>query len=197
MNAPIIRRNGFHVRIPSAVRPGPDDSLELGGERKFLRLYQDGTLLVRVAADQDFLGWGVNERDFLRFPRLNPVAVAELHVTFVLLYRELVLRLKQGPASISVKLLLTDAVSNGWRLYMTEYASIHNMDPYVLDQYPLQQQPAEEELELPVEELVTTPTRAAYKVLKAFTSMFDLPDEKIPFSNANEVDIERIKSLIS
>jgi hypothetical protein len=201
MHPPTFRRGGFDVSVLDAVRPGPEDSLEVGGDRKLLRLYQDGTVILRVAADQEFLGWGVEQRDFVRFPRLNPVAVAELHASFAHFYGEILRRLKHSTAHVTVKLAISNGSSGSWRLYLTELPSLRNIDPYTVTPYPLQQDPAEETVELAADQLTTAPNRAGYDLLRAFCSMFDLPEDRIPFtrqgSTGPEVDVEKIASLRS
>lgn len=69
MNVPRFRWGSFDVSVPAVARPRPDDSLEVGWpDRKLLRLYQDGTLFFRAAADQEFLGWGQDREQFKEFP---------------------------------------------------------------------------------------------------------------------------------
>src|SRR5688572_31620822 len=65
----------------------PIYTLSLHDALPIFQLYEDGTLLVRVAADSTFLGWGQDEKEFNTRPRLNPMALIELTTSFVHLYR--------------------------------------------------------------------------------------------------------------
>ncbi|MEW6711142.1 MAG: ATP-binding protein [Candidatus Riflebacteria bacterium] len=59
------------------------------GERKLLRVYEDGSVVFAGAADGSFLGWGKNAAEFERKPRLNPVALIELTYNFVVFVKDL------------------------------------------------------------------------------------------------------------
>src|SRR6266849_503363 len=46
-------------------------------ERKRIRVYQDGSVIVRVYGDEDFLSWGQNKNNFQQSPRVNTIALIE------------------------------------------------------------------------------------------------------------------------
>jgi hypothetical protein len=95
---PTLRYAGFDTSTGRDARQvGPDQFEVRSGERKLLRLFQDGTLIFRVPADPSFLAWAVDENEFERMPRLNPVPVVEMHTTFVDLYAALLPKLVRPP----------------------------------------------------------------------------------------------------
>lgn len=195
-NPPTFRRTGFDTSTGDVPRLGPDNSVEVGGGRQLLRLYQDGTLLFRVPADDDFLAWA--ESDFQQFPRLNPVAVVEVHAAFIHLYQKVLERLKSPPRVITTHLSLTNATIGDQRLFLTQYFSPGSTDKYGAKKYLLQMDPSEDEVDLSPEEVYNHPNRAAFRILAKFAGFFDMPEEEIPFCRAGdgrEIDIAAIQSL--
>lgn len=59
------------------------------GLRKTIRLYQNGGFVTKAPADNSFLGWGQNNEEFLNYPKLNTLALAEYVYEFTELYRKL------------------------------------------------------------------------------------------------------------
>jgi hypothetical protein len=196
---PRFRSGSFDVAIPGWPDPGPDDSLELKwDERKILRLYQDGTLVFRARADFDFLGWGVEPHAFPKFPKLDPLVVVEVNTSFVHRYRAVVESLKSFPDRVFFHLSLHNSAQNGVRLFLTEYLR-GMVDWSTATRYPIQMDPAEEELTVAAKTLIDAPNAAAYEVVRTFATMFDMPEEKIPFIDRTgdqpEIDLEAIKAL--
>lgn len=199
-NVPRFRWGSFDVAIPDDVRAGPDGSLEVGWpDRKLLRLHQDGTLLFRAAADQEFLGWGQEPDEFGQFPRLNPVAVVEVHTSFVHLYRTVVEQLKETPAHVDFRVEIHNGTWEGGRLFLTKYyerriALVGNPKRYML-----QEDPATAEFSATAEEVLGNPNRTAFRLVSTFTSLFDMPVDEIPFTIEGaagpEIDLNQIKNL--
>lgn len=68
-NAGELRHAGFDLGIDEPAQRGPDGSLEtVQGQRKRLRLFQDGTLIFYALADDSFLGWARSPESFLAQP---------------------------------------------------------------------------------------------------------------------------------
>lgn len=197
---PRFRWAGFDLAIPGSPVPGPGDSLELrSGDRKLLRLYQDGTLLFGCRADHEFLGWGAEPDIFERFPRLNPVQVTEVHASFVHVYREVLMRLAQPAPHVTFKLSLRNGVWNGQRLFLTRYVATKMIDWGAVTRYPLEVDPAEIEVRVASDEVTERTNRAAYRLLAAFVSWFDMPEDEMAFTSASsdgrQIDLEAIKAL--
>lgn len=195
-----FRRSGFDVSIPGPVVPGEaDDTLELTWyDRKLLRLYQDGTLLFRARADNEFLGWA-EPAYFAHSPHLNPVAVVEVQASFVALYRSVCERLKRLDEVVQFRLQLNPG-DYGGSLAMTRYhARGHHVDPFTLPTWTLQEVPAEASFQVAMAELREHPMGVAYQALVAFSSWFDVPKSELDFvhdtPHGREIDLERIRSL--
>jgi len=200
MSVDRFRSGSFDVAIPDTPKEGPEGSQELRwGDRKLLRLYQDGTLLFRAAADEEFLGWGVDQRTFARWPRLNPVAVVEVNTSFVHFYRKVLLRLKQQPDTVSIKLSIEHGALDQRRLYLTRYYQRGIQNVVEPEQFALAAHPPEAELSAQPMELIERPNRTAYRVIREFADLFDLPEALIPFQHPGpdgpEVALEEIIAL--
>lgn len=194
-----FRPAGFDVAIPAYPVQGPDGCLEQQwGDRKQIRLYQDGTLIVRVRADHEFLGWGLEPRDFARFPRLNPVAVLEFLASVAHLTRDMIARLKHQPASVLFRLELT-AGGYGNALYLTKYYPPKTRDWSGAPKYLLQETDSAAEVEIESAELAEHPNRAGFKLVELFASWFDMEGPDIPFvvqgDGGLEVDVAAIAGL--
>lgn len=197
---PTFRWAGFDTTTGDQARLVADDAYEVrSSDRKLLRLYQDGTLLFRMAADAVFLGWGQDEEDFAREPRLNPVAVVEAHASFVHLYRAVLPMLVKTPTSVQFALRLEDAQVGTRRLVLTRYykGGIRRVvDP---QEYPAHSVSSEDTLDVPTDAVVSQPDLVAFKLLERFYDMFDMPPDLIPFAREDgdtwAVDLEQIKAL--
>lgn len=200
MNAEQLRYAGFDLRMNAVPENGPDGSWEVkSGKRKGLRLYQDGTVIFRAAADESFLGWGVEPETFLAFPRLNPVAVVEIHAGFVLLYGRILQRLQQMPTEVLFDLTLKNVVVGSQRLLMTRHFNGPAWRAIDLPRFVAERDPANEQLKVPAEQLIAKPWAVAFQLVERFALIFDMPTDQIPFvkdvGGTKEIDVEALKAV--
>lgn len=197
---PTFRHSGFDLRTLGTPQAGPEESWEVStGERKLLRVYKDGTLLFRAAADNSFLGWGQEDREFQRFPRLNPVPSVEIHAAFAKFYAGLIPRLTIAPEHINFTLSLHNAVWDGMRLFLTEHFKVplyHINNPtryFVHDSNPTDQ------IVVSADDVIAQPLAVGYRLLERFAAFFDMPPDKIPFvkqaAGGAEIDVEALAAL--
>jgi hypothetical protein len=67
-----IRPAGWDLTTRDRARIVSGEYLEVASaERKRIQVYEDGSVLVRVSGDEDFLSWGQNTNNFDQAPRLN------------------------------------------------------------------------------------------------------------------------------
>lgn len=194
-----LRHAGFDLGIGAAAEPGPDNSLEaVQGDRKHLRLHQDGTLVFRCAADDSFMGWARTPGIFNNRPRLSPLVVVELHASFVTFYRELLGRFQIPPTDVLFAFSLRNwYTAAGQRLFITEDVPRGAFVEDVLP-YPLAEEPADAEIQVTADELANHPRRVMYKLVHRFYEMFDAADQGIiPFvssaDGAHEIDVAAIQ----
>lgn len=200
MEPPHFRYGGFDLRTLDIPHLGPDDCWEVrSGERKVLRLYQDGTLIFRAAANESFLGWGMEHAAFLEYPRINPVPVVEVHASFAHLYARVLDQLHKPPTDILFRLMLRGAVWTNKRLFLTEYYDVPIWQVGDPPQYVVHSDPASETLTILPAQLREAPNQVAYELVAAFASLFEMPSDKIPFvrevGGVREIDINQIVKL--
>src|SRR5262245_32295495 len=135
IDAEQLRYAGFDLRMNASPNMTADGAWAVKrGNRKGLRLYQDGTLILRAAADDSFLGWGVNPDTFESTPRLNPVAVVEIHAGFVMLYSRILPQLERAASEVLFQLVLRNVRVGSERLFMTKHVE-RRIDTFDLDRY--------------------------------------------------------------
>ena len=168
-------------------------------DRKLLQLYPDGTLLFRVRADQDFLGWGQDPARFEALPALNPIAVVESHTSFVHLYRALLSRFLVGTPSVVFKLQFHSAQVAGRRIAITKLFDrgiVWAVDPEL---YPIHDFNATADAKVETNELIESPNAVAFGLLLKFYDMFDADHELIPFvktdTDPKAIDVEQLQAL--
>jgi len=114
-----LRYAGWDLKTRDRARIVKGEYLEVkSGERKLIRLYEDGSLIVRAGAGADFLGWGRGDAEFGQKPRLNPVAVIEFTYNFANLCGRLVKLLEPIPKAVVLRIDIRNAFLQNSRLYM-------------------------------------------------------------------------------
>lgn len=197
---PTLRYSGFDTMTGGQVKQVGTDHYEARqGDRKLLQLFQDGTLIFRVPADPSFLAWAVDEEAFARWPRLNPVAVVEMHTSFVRLYAAILPRLVTEPISVRFTLNLKDARVGSRFLSLTEYykLGIENVDnPRLFQTYNAE---VTQTIDIAASLVIDSPDEAAYILLERFYQMFDMEPKYIPFVKsegaAKLIDVNALKKL--
>jgi len=172
------------------------------GERKLLRVYEDGSIIFAGAADGSFLGWGKNAAEFERKPRLNPVALIELIYNFVVFVKDF-----QGFVEKPAKELRFQAnLSNLWlentKVYLLP--GDINSTPYQFDledKGKKSPEPTKEfSIDAPFVDFIDIPEEIGFELVKKIYNWFGLPDNAIPYkkelsSGKKIIDIEQIKNL--
>ena len=66
------------------------------GDKKVLRAYSDASFISMVSASEDFLGWGVNEKNTDEGVLINTLAIVEYTYEFVSTYNQMLKKLNIG-----------------------------------------------------------------------------------------------------
>jgi hypothetical protein len=66
-----IRDRGWDLRTYDYPRIEQGEYWETSNVRKLIRLFEDGSFILRVLANQDFLGWGKWENEFIKNPIIH------------------------------------------------------------------------------------------------------------------------------
>jgi len=197
---PSFRHAGFDLRMSGRAELRESSYLEVtAGEWKAIRLYQDGSLLARVAADSSFLGWGSSEDAFIHQPRLNPVAVVEIHAAFVTLLAEVLTHFSAMPAEVDFRLELHDPFIDGNRLFLTKWYERGIQHVHNPERYRVQAADPSAQHTVLIKRLRQHPLVVAYDLVARFYSFFDMPADKIPFVTDTDagkaIDVEQLKRL--
>ncbi|MBV9880969.1 MAG: hypothetical protein JO180_10765 [Gemmatirosa sp.] len=201
LRPPTFRHAGFDLEAPYAEpKLLGGDCWELrGGERKILRLYQDGTFLARVPADEEFLGWAYGDLFAKGLPILNPVPVVEVNAAFVHFYAALLDRFVKPPQRVWFNLRLAGADIDGRRLQLSEYY-VHGIQ-HVSVPRPHKAYAAQisDTLEVDAERVRQAPNEVAYELVSRFYSMFEMGEDLIPFVSRDgekpSIDLDAIRRL--
>lgn len=169
------------------------------GDRKRVRLYQDGTFIFRARADSGFLGWGQSPEDFAQLPALNPVAVVEVHAAFCTIYSLLLQHLSSPSPQIRVELAFANAVIGTAPLRLPKYYPGGIRSVFSPKSYQISSIDAADSTLLEFEKVRQSPNGAAYDLLVKFYNLFDADPDLIPFTTVSEfgpeVDLRQLKAL--
>jgi hypothetical protein len=197
-----LRYAGWDLQTLDSARIVKGAYLEVkNGERKIIRLYEDGSLIAGVGADQGFLGWARSEAEFKQKPRLNPVALTEFSYNFVNLCSKLIKLLEPFPETVILRVEIRNAFFEGSRLYVSPYPI--GTYGFLSDsgQYTAQESSMRREIEVPSEGLASRPEAVAFLLVERIYTWFGVPSDKIPYvsSDGHEkfVDAKRIAAIKS
>jgi hypothetical protein len=180
-----LRHAGFDLQTGGEARIVRGEFLEVGiADWKRLRLYEDGTLIARVPADEDFLGWAAIRRgaqSFWEHPRLNPIALVEFVYTFTDLYRRLAEMLQPTPSRARFRAEFRHLVNGDARVYVTP----HGVDTLAWTtervKYPAPESEMQKETDIESQVLQTRPQQAAYLLIERIYTWFGAKPEEIPY----------------
>ncbi len=127
---PYLRYGGWNMLNLSQANLNKGQYWEVkNGDRKTIRIYQDGTLVVLGVADYNFLAWGRSAEEFLSNPILHPLAIIEFTYEFVSLYQQIMKHLDKKQSVDFAIQLKNSELPNGNRLKVST-RSIHEMWAY-------------------------------------------------------------------
>lgn len=191
-----LRPMGWDLNTKDKARIEKGEFLEVrNGERKLINLYEDGTLILLAAADETFLGWGPRDLPFNEDARLNVLAVTELTYNFVSFYTKLIQFFTSAPQEISFRMKLKNAfLDNSHRLYIVP----QEINTIPFKKYEAKSSEIEEIVPVKSEELLDSPQYIAYKLIRKVYFLFNIPENKIPYTLKDEkdrrvIDVEKIK----
>lgn len=153
------------------------------GDRKTIRIYEDGTLLAVCPADNSFLGWGKDFDEFAETPNLNTLAVIEYIYEFVRLYKGIIQQTQAPIQSVTFRISLRNVtLPNGKTLSLiplrvSDFGYSLKMDMSFIER------DFDEDVEINMEE---DERYIAYKLLYRFFIQFGISPDKIPYTSKDE-----------
>jgi hypothetical protein len=193
-----LRYGGWDMQTQDIARIVKGEYLEVrNGDAKQIQLYEDGTLIAKLAADANFLAWSSKDPAL----RLNPLAFMEVLFNFVHLYSTLMGRMLVLPHEVTFR----EQIEHAWigegsaKLSLSAYG-VNSLE-WQMDIPELRHHAPEpammREIRVPTMELQGSPGRAAYLLAEKIYLWFGMTPEKIPYTSgvgqAKAVDPETFK----
>lgn len=197
-----LRFAGWDLQTLDQARIVRGEALEVSnGERKVIRVYEDGTLILRAAINETFLAWGKSREQFLKLPRIHSMALIEITYNFVHFYNKLIPLFSQKPSKIRFIIELKNLFLNEKKVYMTPdglRAFPKEMDR---DAKEAQQENIRQETTVDTTEVEGSVPHTAYKLVEPVYRWFGFYPEQIPFHNQDSkgrfIEFDQIKEARS
>ncbi|MGE5041298.1 MAG: hypothetical protein ACM3IJ_00150 [Candidatus Levyibacteriota bacterium] len=181
---PYFRYSGWNLLTLDYPKIKGGKSWEVkNGDRKTIRIFEDGTLVAVCSADNSFLGWGREFEEFMETPNLNTLAVIEYVYEFVRLYKELSKHLEDAIITFQIELKNT-TLANGKKLSLIPHRVKDPLYMFKEDAYKLDGD-FEESIEINIKE--EDERYAAFKIISRIFINFGIPQDKIPYTSKDDV----------
>jgi len=184
-----FRRSGWDLATGDQARIVGGQYLEVAsGSEKLIHLYEDGTLLLKAAADS-FLAWPLDPEEFKQRPRLNTLGIIELTAAFVHFYKRLIPRLQRDPGRVRFRIEMVDASVEGKKLYVVPYPvrSFGWQSQWDDEKYPIAEDHMRKDVEATTNEVQQDPDHVAYRLVERLFLFFGVPIDMIPYVKQEEV----------
>lgn len=162
--------NGEYLEVASA-------------ERKRIRVYEDGSVLVRVSGDEDFLSWGQNTNNFDQAPRLNTLSLIEFTLNFCKLCSRLVELMEPPPREVNLKVEIKNAFFGDAKLFLIPHPVSSWAFTMTDDRYYAPEASMTRKLVVATDELRMTPNTAAYMLLRQILYWFGVERDDVPYTS--------------
>lgn len=195
-----LRYAGWNLETLDQARIVGAEYLQVvNGDRKLLRLYEDGTFISKALADETFLGWGAYRNEFEQRPRINTLALIEYTCEFALFYAKLLRKLVTVPRSLRVHVEFKNASINGRNLYLTPYLSSQMGWAFHSDKGVLSKPDVSKDASLETLPLVDRPAHFAYCLIETAFLLFGVSSNRIPLVKTErgrrEIDVDAIAKI--
>jgi len=189
-----LRHAGWDLRTydnPSIMK---GEYLEVKSlDYKIIKLYEDGTLILRALADSSFLCWGVDDDKFEENPKLNPLPLIEVTYNFVDFYIKLIPKFKDVPSNIAFTIQFTDTfISSKSRLFLSnDFFETKYLAPDII---------MEKKYEISVTSQLFSVGHITFSIISSIYTWFGVEINKIPYKEKDKdgnyfIDKERIIRL--
>lgn len=184
--------------IPQIVK---GEFLEVKNYKKDIRVYEDGTVILKALADNNYLSWGQYEEDFKKFPRLNPIALIELTYNFIDFYKKLSRHFDSTPKKIKLRCELKNAfLKENAKLCLTPHkvGTLAWISEHFKAEAP--EKDMIKEIEKELDDLLNYPAHVAYELIEKLYLWFGYTSDAIPYTDEDEhgkkfIDINQFKKM--
>jgi hypothetical protein len=179
-----IRPAGWDLTTRDHARIVSGEYLEVAtAERKRIQVYEDGSILVRVSGDEDFLSWGQNTNNFDQAPRLNTLSLVEFTLNFCKLCSRLVALLEPQPREVNLKVELKNAFFGDAKLFLIPHLVSSWAFTTTDDRYYAPEPSMVRNVTVAKDELRTNPNAAAYVLIRRIFYWFGVERDEIPYTS--------------
>jgi hypothetical protein len=184
-----LRGSGWDLLTHDKARIVRGEYLELtSAERKRIQVYEDGSVLVRVSGDEDFMSWGQNTKNFDDAPRLNTLALIEFTLNFCKFCSGLVQYMEPEPSEVNLKVEVRNAFFGESKLFLIPHPVTSRAFTFTDDRHVAPESSGTRKLVVSAEQLKSRPDIAAFLLVRQIFYWFGVNTETIPYtSTANGV----------
>lgn len=184
-----LRYGGWDLRILDFPRIVKGEYLEIGGERRLIHLYEDGTLIFRVSADHKLLGWPRRKEEFKKLPRINSLALIEITLNFVNFYKTIVSNFDKEVNKIQFRAEFRNIfLENNKRLYLLPYSIKHAEWDDEDRKKCAPENNMKQEIIIDTEHIKEKYQHVTYEIIKKIYLWFSLSEDEIPYSSQDKND---------
>ncbi len=152
---------------------------------KKIHVYENGIFVCWVAADSDYLGWPLDEEEFINKPRINPLGLIEVTYNFVNLYKKILPFFVNVPQKIRLVIQFKNMFLNqNSKIYLTP-GGIDSIDWLMgKDKYPARDNDMDNIMDIETD-LLGDVSRVAFMLVEKVYSLFGLDKDCIPYKGKN------------
>ncbi len=179
-----IRHAGWDLTTRDHGRIVNGEYLEVANaERKRIRVYEDGSILVRVSGDEEYLSWGQSTDTFDKVPRLNTLSLIEFTLNFCKLCSRLVELMEPRPGEVNLRVEIKNAFFGDAKLFLIPQPVSSWAFTATDDRHWAPEASMERRLSVSVERLRVSPNAVAYMLLRQIFYWFGVEKDEIPYTS--------------
>jgi hypothetical protein len=179
-----LRGSGWDLLTYDKARIVKGEYLELtSADRKRIQVYEDGSVLVRVAGDEDFMSWGQNTKNFDEAPRLNTLALIEFTFNFCKLCSGLVHYMEPEPSEVDLKVEVRNAFFGESKLFLIPHPVSSRAFAFTDDRHVAPESSGTRKLQVSTEQLKSRPDIVAFLLVRQIFYWFGVNTETIPYTS--------------
>jgi len=182
-----LRHAGWDLNTYDSPQIIKGEYLEVKDGRKLIRLYEDGTIILRALADNNYLGWGQFEEQFKKFPRLNSIALIELTYNFIDFYGRLSGHFESNPEKIRIRCELRNAfLTDSAKLILAPgpVGSVGYEGGFFKKEAP--ENNMSKQIDSELADIQNSPAYVVYELIKELYLWFGYTTDKIPYTSEDE-----------
>src|SRR6267154_2958288 len=182
-----LRIAGWDLTTNDHAKIIKGDYIELtSAERKRIQVYEDGSVFVRVSADNDYLSWGLNVNNFREVPRLNTLALIEFSLNFCRLCSALTRYMEPHPPDVELKVEIRNAFFDTSKLFLIPHPVSTNWFTFTDDRRVAPEPSTTRRLSVATEQLQSRPDVVAFLLVRQIFLWIGATPDMIPYSSSKQ-----------